>query len=313
MGRTWLGLVLSLATLALLATQTDSAWGRLWLSVPVAVAVTLLVTWRFGLSGVLVPAALGLLALRVWSPWMWSLPACALSGAMMGAREEGGGPTSGERAWMLVPVLVFAAALPWSPAYPTLVAHVDHELKSGDTQLVELMRAFGSTGPRLADFQRTVDDNAALRAKALPRVLPATIVVWLALLVAAGRALAARFARLLRWPPLSRGRLRDWRLPDAALWTLLLAIGLLLAPWPVIAPSGWTLLLVALLGFCVQGIAVVESSLLTRGVPPALVLLTLLFVFAVAMPLFLLTAIVVGLSDAWLDYRRLEPSAPDAS
>jgi len=35
-------------------------------------------------------------------------------------------------------------------------------------------------------------------------------------------------------------------------------------------------------------------------------------VFAVAMPLFLLTAIVVGLSDAWLDYRRLEPVAPDA-
>lgn len=311
MGRTWLALVLSLAALALLAMQSDSPWSRLWISVPAAVAVALLVTWRFGISGLAVPAALAALAVRVWSPWMWCVPATALTGALMGAREEGGGPTYGTRALLLLPVLVFAAALPFTDPYPTLVAHVDRDLKAGDAQLVELARAVGSSGPRLAEFERTVADNARVRGTALPRVLPVVLFVWLALLVSAGRALAARVARLLRWPPLSRARLRDWRLPDVALWTMLVGLALVLAPWPAAASTAWTLLLASLLGFCVQGIAVVESSLLTRGVPPALVLLTLLFVFAVAMPLFLLTALVVGVSDAWLDYRRLEPAAPD--
>ncbi|HET7225730.1 MAG TPA: DUF2232 domain-containing protein [Candidatus Eisenbacteria bacterium] len=311
MGRTWLALLLSLAALTLLAMQSDSPWSRLWILVPVSVAAALLVTWRFGLGGLAIPAALAALAVRVWSPWMWCVPATALTGALMGAREEGGGPTYGARALLLVPVLVFAAALPFAAPYPTLVAHVDRELKAGDAQLVELARAVGSSGPRLAEFERTVADNARVRSTALPRVLPLVLFVWLALLVSAGRALAARVARLLRWPPLSRARLRDWRLPDVALWTMLVGLALVLAPWPVAASTAWTLLLASLLGFCVQGIAVVESSLLTRGVPPALVLLTLLFVFAVAMPLFLLTVLVVGVSDAWLDYRRLEPVAPD--
>jgi hypothetical protein len=65
----------------------------------------------------------------------------------------------------------------------------------------------------------------------------------------------------------------------------------------------------------VQGIAVVESLLLARGVPPSIIVLTMLFVFALAMPVFVLTALAVGLSDVWLDYRRLEavPERDDPS
>jgi hypothetical protein len=38
--------------------------------------------------------------------------------------------------------------------------------------------------------------------------------------------------------------------------------------------------------------------------------LTFVFVFAMAAPVFLLGAVCVGLSDVWLDYRRIE-SVPD--
>jgi hypothetical protein len=62
------------------------------------------------------------------------------------------------------------------------------------------------------------------------------------------------------------------------------------------------------LGFGVQGIAVVESLLLARGVPPSVIVVSLLFVFAVAWPVFMLSAVAVGLSDVWLDFRRLEPT-----
>jgi len=37
----------------------------------------------------------------------------------------------------------------------------------------------------------------------------------------------------------------------------------------------------------------------------------MLFVFCVAMPVFVLTTAAVGLSDVWLDYRRLEPASDE--
>jgi len=95
------------------------------------------------------------------------------------------------------------------------------------------------------------------------------------------------------------------------LWLLLLGMGVLVARWSTWAPTAWTLLLNTGLGFCVQGIAVVESLLLARGVPPAVIVLTMLFVFAVAWPLFMVATAAVGLSDVWLDYRGLEPAAEE--
>ena len=78
--------------------------------------------------------------------------------------------------------------------------------------------------------------------------------------------------------------------------------------------TAWTLLLNAGLGYSIQGIAVVEALLLARGVPPSVIVVTLMFVFALAMPVFMLTTVALGLSDVWLDYRRLDPPAdPESS
>jgi hypothetical protein len=114
----------------------------------------------------------------------------------------------------------------------------------------------------------------------------------------------------MRWPELSRARLVEWRLPDGAIWVMIAGLGLLLSPLPAWKPSGWTLLIGSGLGYCVQGIAVVESLLLARGVPPSMIFLMLVFVFAMATPVFVLAATAVGVSDLWLDYRRIE-AVPD--
>ena len=295
-----------------LALQTPPPWGTLWLVVPVSVAVSLLACWRFGTFGLLAPVALFAVAwaregsLGVWAPW---IPACALTGAWMGLREEGEGTTGGQRAWMLIPVLLLAAGLPWLMRYPQLVGAVDQELRASDAELVRILRRIGEQGGRLSALERAVADNATLRTNLLPHVVPTALFAWMVVLVGAGRALASRTATSLKWPALSRARFRDWRLPDGAIWVFLLGLGLLVAQWPPWAPTAWTLLLNTLLGFCVQGIAVVESLLLARGVPPSLIVLTMLFVFAVAMPIFMLTTAAVGLGDVWLDFRRLEPAA----
>ena len=307
----WLRTTLLLALLTFGVAQTPPPWGGLWLAIPAGVALALLVAWRFGAVALAVPGVLAVAAPLVGGPrslWAWWIPATALTGVWMGLREERGA-AAGERAWMLLPALLLAASLPWAVRYPDLVSGVDRELRTGDTQMVEMFRQFGYRADRLATVQRAVEENAKLRLAALPYVLPTVLFAWMVLLVAAGRSIASRVTGPLRWPGLARGRLLEWRLPDGALWTFLAGLGLLVSPWTAWAPTAWTLLLNSGLGYCVQGIAVVESLLLARGVPPSIIVLTMLFVFFIAMPVFVLTTAAVGLSDVWLDYRRLEPAS----
>jgi hypothetical protein len=306
--------VLILLALMAFGAGHPPPWGPLWLAVPAAAGASMLLAWRFGRWGLLLPGALGGGALALagaGSLWAWWIPVGGLAGAWMGLREEGGGPEAGDRAWMLMPLLVLAAGLPWAPGYQAFSAGVERELRAAEAAAPDLWRQLGAAPERIAALQRQVDRQAELRARALPNVLPTLLFVWMALLVGCGRAIATRVAHGMRWPAMSRPRLRDLRLPDGAIWVFLAGMALLVAGWPAWAPTGWTLLLNAGLGFCVQGIAVVESLLLARGVPPSIILLTLMFVFTVALPAFVMTTAALGLSDVWLDYRRLEPAADD--
>jgi len=270
-GLSWLRALLLVLVLGAFALQTPSPWGVLWLVVPGGVALALLIAWRFGVWGLVVPAALSLAVLVLGlmrEPWAWWVPTAALCGVWMGLREEGAETGSGARAWMLLPLLLFAAGLPRTASYPRLIESVEAQLRTGDQELIEIGRQVGYPTDRLAGLQRSIEENASLRTRALPHVLPTLIFLWIAVLVYAGRSLSARTAAALRWPPLTRGRLREWRMPDGALWMFLAGLALLIA-------------------------------------------LTLLFVFAVALPVFVLAAAAMGLSDAWLDFRRLEPASGD--
>jgi hypothetical protein len=301
----WLRSLLLVAMLASFGAQTPMPWAGLWLLVPATVAVSLLAAWRFGPWGILVPVALLAAVLALEGPfslWAWWVPVASLTGVWMGLREEVT-PPAGERAWMLLPVLLLAAGLPWTLRYPDLMAGIDARLRTYDADVVSTWRQLG--------ISIDLEAYRRVRRDSLPLVMPTVLFVWAALLVGAGRTLASRVGALLRWPPLSRASLTAWRLPDGALWLLLLGMGVLVARWNTWAPTAWTLLLNTGLGFCVQGIAVVESLLLARGVPPAVIVLTMLFVFAVAWPLFMVATAAVGLSDVWLDYRGLEPAAEE--
>jgi hypothetical protein len=297
--------------LSLFATMTPAPWARLWLMIPIAVATALLTAWRFGAWGVLVPVVLfgGAMALEgPFSLWVWWVPVAALTGVWMGLREEGGMMGSGERAWLLLPVLLLAAGMPWTLRYPDLVERAQSEMHEGDAAWVQMGRQIGYDDERLAALRRAVEEQASARDKILPYVLPTALFVWIASLVQAGRWLASWMTGMLRWPALTRAPLSAWRLPDGAIWVMLAGLALLVTQWSSWAPTAWTLILNTALAYCVQGIAVVESLLLARGVPPSIIVVTMLFVFAVAFPVFVLTTMAVGLSDVWLDYRRLEPA-----
>lgn len=306
--------ILSLAALSLLALTTPSPWGTLWLMVPIAVAASLLLCWRWGPWGVLVPV--GLLAVVMigvgpFAAWAWWLPVAALTGSWMGLREEGGGPGSGQRAWMLLPVLLLAAGLPWSVSYPTLLKDTERYMQSGDRQTIRLAQDYGYKGEKLRTWERFVSEGAEMRKRWLAHVLPSALFLWMTLLVVAGRDLSSRIAARLRWPDLSRSRFAEWRLPDGTVWILMAGLALVLADVRAWLPTAWTLLIIPSLGYCVQGIAVVESLLLLRGMPPSIITLTLLFVSVMALPVFVVATACIGLSDVWLDFRRLEAAPED--
>jgi hypothetical protein len=292
---------------------TPLPWGYLWLLVPAAVAISLLATWRWGAWGVLAPVALFAAAMVLEGPfslWVWWIPVAALTGAWMGLREEGGGLGEGQRVWMLLPVLLLAALLPWMAAYGGFVTAIESGLRQAYRDGIDSYRQLGMNASQLHMLEQNAATAAAFEKWALPYAVPTILFLWMMLLVAAGRGLADRLGRRLRWPALSRGDLATWRLPDPAVWFLLLGLALVVARWPSWGPSAWTLLLNLGLAYCVQGIAVVQSLLLARGVPPSFIALTFVFVLAMAWPAFLLATMCVGLSDVWLDYRRLE-AVPD--
>jgi hypothetical protein len=306
--------------LAFGALATPWPWSLLWIAVPLAVAGSLLLTWRFGARGFLLPAALAVGAVALYfvgapgfGPWftIW-VPLAAVCGGWMGLREEGGGPSLGARAWMMTPLLFAAVALPLLPGFSAAIERLDTRVHAEQERMMAQLKPDEIPAALREMLQEAAKVPAADRRSRMLLVVPNTLFVWAVALTIAGRALAARIATMLRWPPLSRPPLVTWRLPDAALAPLIAAIAVLLFADRAWQPSALTLLVHVVLGYSVQGVAVVESMLLARGVSPVLVALTMLFVIAVSLLWALPAVAVVGLSDVWLDYRRLEPSEGEA-
>ena len=307
---------LLLATLVLAALLTPWPWAALWLLVPLVVASSLLVAWRFGLVALALPALLAVFAglaiafppdgIRSWH-LLW-LPLAAATGAWMGSREEGGGPTMGERAWMHAPLLAAAFVLPLLPGLSGALTRVEARARVEEQEMVRTLEGADKPGTWKHMMQESLKLAPVDRVRMLSYLVPNLIFAWMLVLVSAGRALAARFATWFGWPPLSRAPLSAWRLPDGALVPLLAGLALALFAGATWQPGAALLLVQSALGYSVQGIAVAQSVLLSRGVPPTFVLLLLVLLLAFTLPVFLPSLALLGLSDVWLDLRRLEPS-----
>lgn len=309
--------VLLVGGLSLGALATPWPWAALWIAVPVVVCSALMLAWRYGavawsLAGVLaVAAALAVLfpasGLRLWHV-LW-LPLAAATGTWMGLREEGGGPGLGERAWMHLPLLLGAFVMPVLPGLHDALVRVEAKARVQEQQLLQGM-AKEPAAP--GSWRHVMEESAkvapAERVRMLTWFLPNVAFFGLVLLVGAGRTLAARAAAARGWPPLSKALLTGFRLPDGALVPLILGLVLALFANATWHPGAAFLLVQSVLGYSVQGTAVVISVLAARGVPPTFVMLAILFLFAFTLPVFLPSLALIGLSDVWLDHRRLEPS-----
>ena len=310
--------VLLAGSLVLSALVTPWPWAALWLAVPAVVAASLLLAWRFGPRAMALPVLLAVGAalleafpaagLRSWH-LLW-LPVAAWTGVWMGTREEGGGPSLGERAWMHAPILAAAFALPLLPGMSQALTRVEAQARVEEQQMLATLPGPSKPGTMRQMMEDSAKLPAADRVRMLSFFAPNLLFGWMVMLVAAGRSLAARLAAWRGWPPLSTSPVSAWRLPDLALAPLIAGLAIALFATPPWWPGAALLLGQSALGYSVQGLAVAHSALLSRGVAPAFILLVMVFLFVFTLPVFLPSAALLGLSDVWLDYRRQESPPP---
>lgn len=295
-----------------LAQGTPGAWGVMWFAVPVTVAVSLLLAWRFGRAAFAMPVLLaaGSLGAALGVPdspvslWIagW-IPAASVTGVWMGSREEGGGPGLGERVWMLAPFVLLAASLSLTPAFrPAL----DRAWTRAQTTALAELRREGVPQKQVAEMESTMRKQDPDVRRALPYAMPVLLVLWMALLTAAGRGLAGLVAGRLGWPALSNAAFLRLRLPDAALAPVIAGLALALLADRSFLPGALALLVPSALGYSLQGLAVLVSLLLTRGIPATLAAILIMGLLALTTLAFLPSLALVGLTDAWLDLRKLE-------
>jgi len=138
----------------------------------------------------------------------------------------------------------------------------------------------------------------------LVQVLPALVLINLALVAWVNVLVAQRLGTFWGWDNLGEP-LSLWVSPEWLVFFLVAAGLALLAPFPWVRPVGLNLvLLLGFVYFC-QGMAVI-SALLQRFQLPW-VLRSLVYILAFMNPL-MIVVMILGLTDLWLDFRRLQPS-----
>jgi uncharacterized protein YybS (DUF2232 family) len=151
-----------------------------------------------------------------------------------------------------------------------------------------------------------------LRVMGLPRmeiqhlliqVLPALVFINLALVAWANVLVAQRLGDLGGWSNLGEP-LSQWASPEWLVFFLAAAGFALLAPFPWVRQAGLNLVLVLGFVYFCQGMAVI-SALLQRFQLPW-VLRWLVYILAFMNPL-MIVVMILGLTDLWLDFRRLQP------
>jgi hypothetical protein len=202
--------------------------------------------------------------------------------------------------------VALAATFPLAPGYRELVARLTSLITGEEARQLASFRAMALDPEQRLAVEQLVAASTKAELEIAKNVLPTVIFVWLALLVQLAERMARRLAELVRRPLLPPAPFAAWRLPDGAIWLLVLGLALVAARDPNVGPVGLNLAAAVGIGFGLQGLAVFKWFLARQGMTPGLVVLMLAFAALLLGPVLPMAAAGVGLMDQWLDFRRLE-------
>ncbi|WLE96973.1 MAG: DUF2232 domain-containing protein [Candidatus Electrothrix communis] len=152
----------------------------------------------------------------------------------------------------------------------------------------------------LYNLEQIIAGIRVLLPKILPGLLAGTVLITVSLNMVICRGVMRRLApEKVFWPPYS-----DWRLPDKAVWLLILAFALLLVGTGGVKNVGTSLMLVSGLLYFFQGIAVVIHVLNRWNLPRAFRFFV--YVILALQRYGMLLVVIVGIADTWANFRKLD-------
>lgn len=301
-----LALALPLLLMAAGALETPSPWSLLWVAVPVLGAAGYLANlhpWRLGW---LAPAAaVGYLLARPETPhlWGWILVGAVASAALFGLARREGLPVA-RGLWSLLPLAGLAFAFPFSGLYEGAVRDATAGVGRLGEEAYRSYQSLGIQGGNLGELAKQVEQATAGLTWMMRHLMPSLLFAWAVALVGLAALLARRAARAVGRPLAAGTPFIGFRLPEGAVWLLLLGLAFVAMRRPELAPAGVNLALCVGLGYCLQGLAVMDFLMLARGFPAGMIWVLFLFVTFFALPVLLVASTGLGVADVWLDLRR---------
>ncbi len=306
---TWSYGLVALLSLILLGRTSPMAalFLSTWLPLPL-----ILVGWRLGTTEAGVLALLGGLFIWVLAPGpaalfenlgLWLL---LLMGLSLTVCRQRGWPAGSAILWTVVGLgVLFLILFLGQALFQGVSPQALWEQKGGEFSL-SLKDTLQQMGMDFSDLQVMGLPRMEFQ-ELVTRILPALMVINLALVAWVNVLVARRWASLWGWGEWDEP-LAHWTSPEWLVFVLVAAGLALLAPWPLVRQLGLNLVLILGFMYFCQGVAVMAGLFQRFQVP--WVLRGLGYLLAFMNPL-MIVVMVLGLTDIWLDFRRLQPS-PEA-
>jgi hypothetical protein len=294
--------------MALGALETPAPWHVLWLAVPGLGALGYLGNLHRRRWGWIAPlAAAGWMVFAGFydSIWAWLLVGGVASASLLGLARGQGAPSS-RGLWAFLPLLSLATAFPFSSLYQPAMDAASKSVEALSQEAYQSYKQMGLQEGSLGEMTEWLHQATTVWTWLVQHLLPTLLFVFGVLLVALA-VLLARRAALASGRPVEAEPFARFRLPEGAIWVLLVALAMIALRRPELIPPGVNLALCVGLGYCLQGIAVIDFALLARGLPPGIIWVLFLFVVLFALPVLAVTSTGLGLIDVWLDLRRGSP------
>jgi len=173
---------------------------------------------------------------------------------------------------------------------------VVNEINGSIAQATALYEKAGVTGDELAVMKQSM----ATAAQLLVRIYPALMTVMLIIMTGCNVALVKRISGKLGFD-LKIGEFSTFRNPDQLVWLLIAAGFALLAGNPVITTPALNLLVVLVLIYFLQGLAVVLTIISRQGF--AGMLKVGLYLMLLFQPYIAAVVAAIGIFDLWGDFR----------
>ena len=258
-------------------------------------ATTLLACQWYGVHRLLLPTVVFSLAISaLFSASMGCAPLMGLFAGIQVERRKSYGKVVG------------AAAIPGAAQSLLLLLTAGREAKTRDSAVERLVQQLNDTGlEQLANGVYSLRELASMALRLQPGIEFISALLAIVLAYQVSQLVAGRMSRFLP----AALPLRFWRLWDELVWVLVGGLALGLMGRGLVADLAMNLLIVMLILYAVQGVALVRYYFWRLGIfwmAEMLFYVVLLFTSGVAA--FFLAGL--GLLDTWFDWRRLRSSSP---